>query len=73
MKALLAFVAGLLLAASLGASRPMMTCPEDAVAVGYGDYSGGYWSAYECIALDDLGVNHTAFTLGAFSARYIPR
>lgn len=30
-------------------------CPEDAVAVGVGDYTGGWgWSTYRCVALDDL-------------------
>lgn len=30
-------------------------CPEDAAAVGTGDYVGGVgWSAYHCEALDDL-------------------
>lgn len=30
-------------------------CPEDAVAVGYGDYVGGIgWDRYQCIAIDDI-------------------
>jgi hypothetical protein len=30
-------------------------CPEDAVAVGHGDYVAGFgWDSYQCIALDDL-------------------
>jgi len=27
-------------------------CPEDAVLVGTGDFSGGYWTSYVCENLD---------------------
>jgi hypothetical protein len=43
-------------AAAVVLTRPTQpVCPEDAVAVGYGDYVGGVgWSEYHCEALDDL-------------------
>lgn len=40
----------------LGLGRPSMpSCPEDAAIVGSGDYANGYWTHYDCIAVDDLG------------------
>lgn len=33
----------------------VMLCPEDAVIVGRGEYTGGVgWDTYECVPLDDL-------------------
>lgn len=31
------------------AERETITCPEDSVIVGYGQYHEGHWSGYECI------------------------
>lgn len=43
-------------AVAVAITRPQVpVCPEDAVAVGQGDYVGGVgWSSYHCEALDDL-------------------
>lgn len=40
--------------ASTGTHPPQRSCPEDATWVGMGDYRGGYWSWYKCIAYDDV-------------------
>lgn len=35
-------------------ARQVLSCPEDCVIVGTGDFSGGFWEGYTCIPMDDL-------------------
>lgn len=53
--------AAVLVGAAIGARgsdlhRPIEVrwCPEDAVHVGVGSFNGARWTAYRCVARDDL-------------------
>lgn len=51
-----AFLAGIAVAPSDPAPVP---CPEDAVALGFGDFENGLWERYECTPVDDLARHNT--------------
>lgn len=45
------------LAATFGGlepSRVIPACEEDQVIVGFGDIAAGYWTRYECVAVDEI-------------------